>query len=326
MNKDNLIQYISDTWSTLRVEGQSAMLRCEYGVAPLYLRANDYQFSFLITADINREVDIKPKQFTNISISIEKLSSETKGIVITLTNYRFIDTFTKIAADVIGSTMHLKDEPEQVVRFVTRVNSWKNIFSRNPVQKLTSEEQLGLYGELEFLKALINEGFSTSKVIDSWKGADAEDKDFQFNNIGIEVKSSAKQDRLVKISNIRQLDATGFDALYLYYYSFAKSNGGVDTLPAQVDSIRTILVGSPYLDEFEAKLLAAGYNDSDKDEYLTSYSLSFEDSYIISDDFPKLTNDNTMAGILDSAYVVDLNVCDSFIKPYQSLMAELNKH
>jgi hypothetical protein len=69
---------------------------------------------------------------------------------------------------------------------------------------------------------LINEGFPTGEVIDAWKGADAEDKDFQFHNVGIEVKSSHKQDKLVKISNIRQLDTAGFDAVYLYYYSFAK--------------------------------------------------------------------------------------------------------
>ena len=163
--------------------------------------------------------------------------------------------------------------------FCTKVNSWKNIFSRGINEALTPEEQVGLYGELELLKAIINEGIPTNEVIDAWKGADAEDKDVQFHNPGIEVKSSIKQDKLVKISNIRQLDSTGYDELYLYYYSFAKSNGGANTLPAQIDEIRSLLVGSPFLDEFESKLLNAGYSDSDKDNYKASYTVAYEECF-----------------------------------------------
>ena len=320
MKKIELIKHIELIWEQLKEDGVTTMMRIDGSRAPIFLRASDQTVAFLLTMDINRTLDIKPKKFNNVSIQIEKLSAETKAVVVTLTNQRFLDTFSKIAADVASYTMPLESESESVSIFCTKVNSWKNIFSRGINEALTPEEQVGLYGELELLKAIINEGIPTNEVIDAWKGADAEDKDFQFHNLGIEVKSSIKQDKLVKISNIRQLDSTGYDELYLYYYSFAKSNGGANTLPAQIDEIRSLLVGSPFLDEFESKLLNAGYNDSDKDNYKASYTVAYEECFKVEDKFPKIIKGVVMDAIIDASYIVDLNVCDEFEVSYNEFM------
>ena len=325
MTKNELIKYIELTWEQLKEDQVSTMLRVDGSTAPLFLHARDQSVAFLLTVDVNRDIDIKPKKYNNVSIHIEKLSSETKGIVVSLTNQRFLDTFSKIAADVISCVQSLNKESEYTSIFCLRVNSWRNIFSRGAQQILTQEEQVGLFGELELLQAMINEGIPTSDIIDAWKGADAEDKDFQFHNVGIEVKSSLKQDKLVKISNIRQLDTTGFDAVYLYYYSFAKSNGGSNTLPAQIDEVRSMLVGSPYLEEFESKLLNTGYNDADKDNYKASYTLTYEEAYHVNVDFPRITKSMVMEAVLDASYVIDLNVCDDLVIRYNSFMEKIKQ-
>ena len=323
MKKNELIKHIELIWENLKDEGVSTMMKMDESKAPIYLRANDQTVSFLLAVSMERELDIKQKKYYNVNIAVEKLSSETKGIVVTLLNQRFLDTFSKIAADVISATMPMEAESEAVSIFTLKINSWRNIFSRGPVQTLSTEEQVGLYGELEFIKTLLNENFPTSEVIDAWKGADAEDKDFQFQNIGIEVKSSHKQDKLVKISNIRQLDDAGYAELYLYYYSFAKSNGETNTLPMQIDEIRSLLVGSPYLEEFESKLLNVGYNDADKDSYKASYAMTYEEAYKIEDKFPKITSINVMQGVLDASYVVDLNICDDSVVTYNDLIQKI---
>lgn len=325
MNRNELINYIELTWENLKDEGINTMLRLEGSKAPLFLRAVNQTVAFLLTLDINRDVDIKQRQFNNVSIQIERLSVDTKAIVVTLTNQRFFDTFAKIAADVISYTMYVSNEAEQVLIFCTKINSWKNIFSKGVTDILTSEEQVGLFGELEFIKTMINEGIHTSVVIDAWKGANAEDKDFLFNGTGVEIKSSIKQDKLVKISNIRQLDTTGFSNLFLYNYSFVRTSGGKCTLSSQVDDIRSLLVGSPYLDEFEAKLLNVGYRDSDKDSYPLSYTISMEDIYHVVDSFPRLTKAGIHESILDACYIVDLNVCDSYLINYSYSLVSTKK-
>ena len=320
MKNNELLQYIAQTWEGLKDDGLSKMIKVEGSRAPIFLRVSNQKVAFLLTVDVNREPDIKPKKFNNVSIQIEKMSQSTKAIVVTLTNARFMDIFIKIAADVIGYTMTLDNDFEQIALFCAKVNSWKNLFSRGVNEALTPEEQLGLYGELTLLKALINEGFPTVDVINSWKGADAEDKDFQFKNIGIEVKSSIKQDKIVKISNIRQLDPAGYDDLYLYYFAFVKSNGGPDTLPILIDEIRSLLTGSPLLDEFEAKLMNTGYNDSDRDMYASSYTNVTEDAYHVSSDFPMISRNLVADAILDASYLVDLNACDQFNITYNDFI------
>ena len=139
MMRTELIRYIEDTWDKLRGEGQSTMLKVEGAEAPIFLRANDAEVSFLLALPIEHGIDLKPKKYSNVTIAIEKLSPETKGIVVALTNRRFLDTFVKIAADVIGNTMGLRTTSEQSSIYGTKVNSWKNIFSRSPA---TSEWRL----------------------------------------------------------------------------------------------------------------------------------------------------------------------------------------
>ena len=320
MNKNDLYIHIHETWEQLKSSGVNTMLRVKNSKAPIYLRATEQSVAILLTLNILREIDIKQKKFNNVSIQVEKLSQETKAIVLTLTNQRFLDTFAKISADIIQATMSVSNESEYVSIFCIKINSWKNIFSRSVTDILTPDEQVGLYGELEFMKALINEGVPTHVAIDAWKGADAEDKDFQFNGNGVEIKSSIKQDKLIKISNIRQLDSSGFTNLYLYYFSFAKTTNGADTLPAQIDGIRNLLTGSPYLEEFEAKLLNTGYNDADKENYTASYISTMEEVYNITDKFPRLTKYNIPNSILDANYIVDLNACDLFSVNYNSVI------
>lgn len=325
MTRNELIKYIELTWEQLKEDQVSTMLRVEGSSAPLFLHARDQSVAFLLTVDADRELDISTKKYNNVSINIEKLTADTKGIMVTLTNMRFLDTFSKIAADVIACVQNLNNEQDYLTTYCKRVNSWRNIFTRGAQQLLTQDEQVGLYGELELIQEMINEGIPTSEVIDAWKGADAEDKDFQFHNVGIEVKSSHKQDKLVKISNIRQLDTAGFDSVYLYYFAFAKSNGGANTLPAQIDEVRSMLVDSPYLEEFESKLLNAGYNDADKDNYKSCYTLTYEEAYYVNAEFPKLTKGMVPDAILDASYVVDLNVCDDLVISYNSFMEKIKQ-
>ncbi|WP_304233214.1 hypothetical protein [Phocaeicola plebeius] len=74
MNRNELINYIELTWENLKDEGINTMLRLEGSKAPLFLRAVNQTVAFLLTLDINRDVDIKQRQFNNVSIQIDNSS------------------------------------------------------------------------------------------------------------------------------------------------------------------------------------------------------------------------------------------------------------
>ena len=81
MKKIELIKHIELTWEQLKEDGVTTMMRIDGSRAPIFLRASDQTVAFLLTMDINRTLDIKPKKFNNVSIQIEKLSAETKAPV-----------------------------------------------------------------------------------------------------------------------------------------------------------------------------------------------------------------------------------------------------
>lgn len=120
MKKNELIKHIELIWENLKDEGVSTMMKMDESKAPIYLRANDQTVSFLLAVSMERELDIKQKKYYNVNIAVEKLSSETKGIVVTLLNQRFLDTFSKIAADVISATMPMEAESEAVSIFTLK--------------------------------------------------------------------------------------------------------------------------------------------------------------------------------------------------------------
>ena len=184
------------------------------------------------------------------------------------------------------------------------------MFQRKGDELLSVEKQVGLYGELTLIQNLINDGKDECKVVEAWVGPEGGDKDFILDSVGIEVKSSVRGDKIVKISNVQQLDSLGLTHLYLYHYIYAKTEGGNNTLPQIIANLRNILANSPVLSAFENKLVMVGYQDAHSARYTMSYNLRDEICYEVNDNFPKIVRSNMMLGIIDASYDLDLNTCE----------------
>ena len=323
MDREQLAEHIVSTWHELSNQGQIVYRGVKDSMAPLFLQADGKTYSFLLQIKQSTKTNIKKKEYKNILIDIVNAGQSYKNIVVTLRNQHFYDIFLQIAVDIIISSMNLRNEIDYISVFTSHLSKWGNMFNRNPDETLSKEKQLGLYGELLFLKDMLDEGFSSAEMVDSWKGPDGEDKDFQINGYGIEIKSSTKSNKIVIINNIRQLDDNGFSGLFLYYKSFAKSDGGNNTLPRIISELRLVFSNTSTLTDFELKLLRAGYRDEHSTYYTSSYTSSTEAIYNIDNSFPKLVVDNVMSGILDVEYSVDLNIVSSHEISYQQLIMSL---
>ena len=323
MNREQLIKHITETWYDLSSQGQLVYRGVKDSIAPLFLQANGNLYSFLLQIRQHSQINLKKKEYKNISIDIVNAGQSYKNIVVTLTNQHFYDIFIQIAADIIISSMNLKDEGDYINVFTSHLSKWGNMFNKNPDETLSKEKQVGLYGELLLIKELVDEGFNPTDIVDSWKGPDGEDKDFQINGYGIEIKSSAKTDRIVIINNIRQLDNKGFVGLYLYYRSFIRVDNGPNTLPNMVNILRQAFSTTPAISEYELKLLRAGYREEHATNYISSYTLSTENIFNVDTLFPKIVTDNVMNGILDVEYKLDLNALSSHEISYQQFITTL---
>lgn len=326
MDKNQLEQQIDAIWQQLSVNPQIGYQSIQ-GYPNLMLMAGKDTLSFLVRYSNSIKPDIKKVKYSNVTISIEQLSANVKvdAIVVTLNVPQFRSIFRTVAVDVFYACLPITNEQERVAEFCRKLNTWSGIFKKGSSTLLSKEEQLGLYGELTFIKALMDDStVSKSDIIAAWKGPDKEDKDFQYKNYAIEIKSSANQMNHPKINNIRQLDETGLTALYLYHYSFARTDGGIRTLPALIADVRNCLYGSASADMFEEKLTETGYLDSDAGSYTSNYTLQDEDAYLVDASFPKITA-SMCPGILNVEYYIDLAPYSNHIVQYMYLIDILNK-
>lgn len=323
MNREQLEEHIVSTWHELSNQGRVVYRGVKDSLAPLFLQADGNTYSFLLQIKQSTKIDIKKKEYKNILIDIVNAGQSYKNIIVTLRNQHFYDIFLQITVDIIISSMNLRNESDYVNVFTSHLSKWGNMFNKNPDETLSKEKQLGLYGELLFITEMLEEGISPTDAVESWKGPDGEDKDFQVNGFGVEIKSSVKTNMIVKINNIRQLDTEGFSGLFLYYRAFVRTDEGQNTLPRIISELRTTFANTLVQTDFETKLLRAGFRDEHAHCYGYSYKALSYAIFNVDDTFPKIVVGNVMTGVIDVEYVLDLNTLPSHEITYQQLYSNL---
>jgi hypothetical protein len=193
--------------------------------------------------------------------------------------------------------------------------SWQDgvvFFERHGQEGLSSEEQIGLYGELWWLQRMIQAGMEFVAAVNSWKGCRRNYHDFETNGHAVEVKTTiTKEPRKVQINNERQLDDRGLNSLHLFVLTLAKSSAGGETLPGLVQSLRSILSEKPVAYTFEHSLREAGYLDIHTHLYNnSSYTVIKEELFHVSEGFPRITD--VPQGLGDLHYTVVLSACGHF--------------
>jgi len=179
---------------------------------------------------------------------------------------------------------------------------------------LTDEEQRGLWGELRFLRDCLLPVLGFPAVA-GWKGADLAPQDFQFENGAIEVKTTlAKQPQVVRITSERQLDDSAWPTLILYVIALEARDGGGETLPSMIASLRTTLTAdSEALEQFEDSLLQYGYLDSHVGRYVDRGYLSRSETALhVRMGFPRLVEHDMPTGIGDVRYGLAVAACVAF--------------
>jgi hypothetical protein len=159
-----------------------------------------------------------------------------------LTNVRYSDIFTTLVQDIVDHIATIPDEEKAVSAFLARLRRWQIFLEQHNPDGLSETAQQGLYGELWFLRQAVLPQLGTLRGVLSWSGPGATQQDFQFSGYAIEVKTTtSKQHQKLTISSERQLDDTGTGVLILLHLSLDARQGGGETLPSVVASMRSLL-------------------------------------------------------------------------------------
>ncbi|PCN43647.1 hypothetical protein B9C88_14475 [Brevibacillus laterosporus] len=226
------------------------------------------------------------------------------------------EIFESILQNVVDHIM-LMEKNKTLFGVVYKVfDRWKTFFSKGGYRKLTEEQQRGLYGELFFLKKWIDR-FPTQPalIIKQWEGPTSGRIDFVTSKYGIEIKTcSEKLRKEIKISNEKQLKLSDvLSTLYLYVCYLEPNYIHGHSLQNIVDDIRQTLEiqkSEGLLLHFNDLLMELGFKDGEYDD--TLFFVHEEETYHVTKDFPKLSNDILPRGISHVSYYIDLEHCEEF--------------
>jgi hypothetical protein len=169
----------------------------------------------------------------------------------------------------------------------TGIRGYRDVLSSRVA--MSTEEEIGLVGELLFLEFLIG-AVGGDVALGAWMGPVSEEHDFAFPNIHIEVKTTASERRAHVINGLSQLVPVGGVPLSLLSIQVTRANSDAGrSLPALIDAIRAAAGG--YVVAFDQVLRESfGWEDDDADLYPTAWlPRSTPRVYAVDAGFPAIT-------------------------------------
>lgn len=262
------------------------------------------------------------RKFRGVEIQAIPLSNFKTEYTIILLDKELTEIFTMFIDDIIEKLSQVTESQQALTIINQRVNHWKMLFSRASGELLSFEKQRGLFGELYFLRLLLQNSSNYYEIIQSWRGAESSNQDFAKEKIAVEIKTTKANNLSVYISNEQQLDYTAWENLFLGLFSVTETTGRLNSLTGIIDEIKGLFNHDLELvREFETRLENAGVSREMIENYNDiSYSVNNMKFFHIQDGFPVILRGNLQNdSIYNVKYQIDLSSCSSFEIPEEAV-------
>ncbi len=265
-------------------------------------------------------------RFVGVEIQILPVNKAKKELAIILLENELSDIFILFIEDIINSLTSVINEEDAILVISEKIGYWKKLFSKFTGGLLTPQQQRGLFGELYFLRLLLENQNNREKTIRGWQAPTGSNQDFYYNGIAIEVKTSKSNNPSIKISNELQLDTTGLINLYLAFYKLNEYPGNQNSLSGLLTVIRNLLSKDyELLSEFNEKLESLGIDSETEAEYDNiSYSIRDEKYYKVVSGFPLITKATIDKSIFNVSYEINPIGCFDYEYNINSIISEIN--
>lgn len=221
------------------------------------------------------------------------------------------ELFAMMAEDLLRliEENNAQDEELLLHRFLSRIRAWQDFMDRHREGVLSSEAELGLFGELVIIDRMIAADMPERHVIESWQGPLDGLQDFMPGSGGIEVKATLSAGGFpATISSLEQLDDSLRQPLFLAAVRLALDPSGM-TLPAKAEEIRKRLSGKQAaLDLFDVRLMQAGLLRTMAERYTRRLVPVSTGVLPVQDTFPHLTRAHVHPAIRKARYEIDLDL------------------
>lgn len=219
------------------------------------------------------------------------------------------DIFAIMVVDVLRAMETAADSAARDVMeaFLERVREWQ-IFMARTHRPLSSDAQIGLFGELWLLRFLADTSLGAS-ALECWQGPLRAAQDFHIRGGAVEVKSTVKTGSfLARINSIEQLDGDR-SPIFLCALRFEEDADGI-SLVDLVTELRERFGAAGTQRGFEALLMVMGYLDDHATLYGRTLALKDARIFRSEGDMPRLKRAALPAAIRSAAYMLDLDALE----------------
>ena len=220
-----------------------------------------------------------------------------KFLVIWCSRFKLREIFNRLMSDILVDISTDFDAND----IIDRLKGWKMLLSSSD----NRNEEKGLWGELYFLKFLLENNFGT---IESWKGPLGATKDFQFTGKRVEIKtSSIRSGWFVSMHGFYQANNIPGVNDFLVFIRIEEDKNGL-TISQMVMDIQKMLNPTDCLEFGE---LLSNFENNFFEES-SKWNVLESKIFPIDSDFPGIgSNDfvrNTLpSGVIDFSYTSDLS-------------------
>lgn len=284
------------------------------GLAKFYLGTKNNKSYIYINFPKEMLENIKLPNLKGMNFIIDKVDEIQTGeeylIVENVSeNDVIFESFSSSLVDELFGLTNYHDIFDAVLK---TIKEYKDYFA-NPNKALSKQEEQGLCAELlELYKLILLKG---DNVVFNWQGPSKNKRDFVFNNLALEIKSTLKQENTsIFISNENQLDnsyPSYLEKLFLKVYIMEDSDDGINVTKC-IENVLNIIKTINARKVFLANLLKLKI---DGNSYQSKYQFSVqkENAYLIDDSFPKITSKSVSNGIHNISYLLNVDNIKDFI-------------
>lgn len=291
-----------------------------------FLLEKDDEGKISFVVELPKDIKFFAKTLKLVGISVKERTkvAETQ-FVLTLKNEEDLDIFVKLCNDL--QEVKVSDNLQKYADDLSfRLEQWVKFLAIARSKLIPIKTQLGLIGELSFLKLLLNTGVDPKVVLEKWRGPEGSAHDFVLSKSWYEVKGHVTEDRHVKISNEYQLDSDERIPLYLMVFDLEESDRGQNIVDLAKEIITTWFqedAGAKAV--FERKLLELKFNIMENYENLGRYDVVGMQKYEVRDKFPRIIPSKLPDSIEYVKYKLNLEGIANFVVDFkpESLKQEI---
>lgn len=291
-----------------------------YNATQLYI--DDFPLEIYIGFDANQNKCLMLKStlsFHELPSSVAigyGLVKQTDGSflhVISLLQSNQESIFLTLCGNILSTAIGTNSEMAALNQIERRYKQWQQLFKRVNDKLLSKEEQQGLFGEMLFLKSLLEkEPQPYTMILKGWHGPEYDHKDFRYGDNWFEVKTIKEGVSSIKIASIEQLDAEtdGTLVVYTLYTADKNTTHAWSLYKLYHELLKLLQRDGDAMMMFINKINMIGWED--RKEYDEEYFTGRFTSYDVNDTFPRISLKSLPEQVEKVTYTLPLKSLDSW--------------